>query len=192
MAYSWDVRSVVNGYLEKVAAELANLSRDEKESIIENVEAHVYEELKKNFGDAATAADAEAVISRMAPPKSYAEAGGAASEASAAPPGKKLCLYPIVGLLIAPIGLYMLVVCFSNFVTARRIAAQGGIMGAWWLNWPGMLVVALIPVATTVLGVIGIKKIRESGGQLTGMVWAVLAAVFFPACIVLGGILCAS
>ena len=83
-----DTKRAIGRYLEKVSAELASTPPDEKDSILEGVESHIYETLSRRAPENPTLRDLEAVLAEMAPPSSYGK--GAAETARRRAPSQPL------------------------------------------------------------------------------------------------------
>jgi len=166
-----EIRNAIGRYLEKIAAELGDVPAQDKDAILTDVEAHIYEALKQRAGEDATLGDLEAVLAQMAPPSSYATNG--AGDGCAAETRPRFAKLPIIAACLAPFGFIMILSGMSNGMNPWPASASW----IWYIVLP--LGVAS-PFAVTVLGFLSISKIRASKGRLIGMPLAVAATIFYP------------
>jgi hypothetical protein len=181
------IERAVGAYLEKVAAEMANIPSDERENILRDIEAHVYESLEKRAGPSATLDDLSAVLSEMAPPGSYAQPSAVAPPAPVAVIEPRLCKMPIVAAVLFALSLlfWILLLAAGAGPQYRMEAAFGSAGFPHPFFAQRMLVLFAVPAlalsaAATVLGFAGMFGIRTSGGRLYGMPLAVAMALVYP------------
>jgi len=199
-----EVENAISHYLERVAAELGNVEPDERRSILQDVESHIYEALEKRSPGAATMADLGFVLAEMVPPWSYGQgrrgvAPPSAPPAAPAPPQvqprePRLCWYPVVALLLVPVFLVLAAavssvayamlrpahVLYAEQVGLHSVTPGVGVGGAI----PFIAGIALFALAggvlPSILGLVGITKIRAARGGLYGMTLAVIMTLLFP------------
>jgi len=169
MSEDKEIQKAVGHYLEKVAAELTNVSPDEKDSILQGVESHIYEALEKRSSGAPTAADLDFVLAEMAPPHSYAQAGGIPSPETGPAPGAKVPRSAIIGAILVPF-VFLMMLLVAPLVNAS------------WAAGLKLALIFVVPAAavSTILGFNAISKIRASKGRLRGMPLAVAVAFVYP------------
>jgi len=171
MSNEKEIRNAVGRYLEEVARQLGGAPAEEKDTILADVEAHIYEALKQRAGEDATVSDLEAVLAQMAPPSSYAASH--AGDGCAAESRPRFAKLPIIAACLAPFGFIMILSGMSNGMNPWPPSASW----IWYIVLP--LGVAS-PFAVTVLGFLSISKIRASKGRLIGMPLAVAATILYP------------
>jgi hypothetical protein len=190
-----EIQKAVGRYLEKVAVELTNVPHDERDAILESVESHIYEALERRSPGAATMSDLAFVFAEMASPSSYAQPAKVTPAPCPPPPAPasaplqvqprepRLCWYPVVGLILTPFAI-VLAAMVTSIVLAMFLPAANMHRGSTPVFSPLLIAVAAIvlplPVISTMLGFVGISRIRASHGGLYGMPLAVAVSLIFP------------
>jgi len=191
MSKNREVDRAIADYLEKVAAQLGSVSPGEKDSILREIESHIYAALEKRGGNA-TLQDVEAVLAEMAPPGTYGRGDSAAVPASqttaCVPREPRLCWLPIVGGALILLS-FLAAAILTSTAAAMYYPAQHRALG---LNshdseGPSAMLFAsvaciglILPAIATGLGLVGLSKIRASRGALTGAPLAVVVSLFYP------------
>lgn len=135
MTRDQSITDAVAAYLGTVADHLGGIPPDEREEILRNVEAHVYDALESRAGAAATAEDLQAVLAEMDPPASYAEGRPLPPvPVMSAAPGERRslagwALAMMVGGIILPI-LVMVAVSFAKSPGDDAIIVLSGFLAA--------------------------------------------------------------
>jgi len=164
-----DVRVRLDAHLDAVDRVLmsAGMPRSERQNITEDLGGQILEMLTARSGGSPTRADIEAVLAELDPPEAYADGQQAASAPAPPPPAPHV----LTAATIRP--------RFSRLAIIGAVLVVMVILplGRRMFLFPWFLV---IPVATTILGLISIIQIRHSGGQLYGLGLAVFDALLFP------------
>lgn len=169
------INKAVGEYLERVAAELAEMSPEERETILETVESHIYESLEARVEGTPGAADVERILAEMPRPESYAgKESAAGTGTNQLHPQGKLCRLVVAAAVWAPFGLFVALFFLHIYVGPYPPAALVMLVRT-------ALVIGLAaPFGVTTLALLGISKIRASRGALTGMPLAVVLALLYP------------
>ena len=175
MTYDPSVTDTVADYVRAVESHLAGVSADEREEILRNVEAHIYDALESRAGEAATADDLQAVLAEMDPPASYADGHPLPPAPMAVADDRRSLAGWALGLMIGGVVLPLLVIAIAMIVgdghTSDSVVAVAVILG-----------IALEMFAL----VLGLLSWRERVGK--AVVW-IVAVVFGLGLIFLGLVL---
>lgn len=183
----------ISDYLEQVKANLSHLSSEEVEEIISSLQAHIDIALGEYPNGAADLAAVKAVLAELDPPASYADArfvpiGGSSAEAS-------ISKHAVIGAVLLPFGIIlaisMMTVSSSSstaYVDGVAVVEQGRTFWQWLASFTLIPLGIISPFAATILGLIGISRIRASLGQITGLPLALFVTLFYPI-LILDGIL---
>jgi hypothetical protein len=175
------VEKPINHYLDAVREQLAGLSQDEVDSILDDLREHIYARLQAE-GTPPTRERVEAILAQMDPPESFApepdKAVGERRVSHLAIAGAVLLPFGIVGaiLLLAPVG-------GATVTAVNGVATTATPAVAWWqwlLRFTVLPLGVISPFATTILGVVSLSQIRASGGRLIGRPLALIDALFYP------------
>jgi len=168
----------------------AGMPLRERRDILDDLEGQIHEMLAAQAGATPTVADAEAVLARLDPPDAYEEAVAEGRPAAAGPRAPepiepRLSRPALYGALWAP--LFFLNGFLYMFATVH-VSVQGAPPppppGPQW--WQILLMIGMAgaglsaPFGTTVLGLVSISQIRNSGGRLYGLPLAVFDVLLFP------------
>jgi hypothetical protein len=179
-----EIDRAIGQYLERVAAEMGNVPADEKDSVLREVESHVYAALENRAGAGATLEDLQVVLAEMAPPASYGEQSP--SQRPIEPPRapavrRRLCWVSAVGAaLCLPAMLFILVAGTTALAMWLPAAGRANAGSGSFLSLECIGILIVLGVVPTSLGVVGISRIRASRGELYGMPLAVTAALIYP------------
>jgi hypothetical protein len=175
------VEKRINHYLDAVRDQLAGLSDDEVDSIIDDLREHIHARLQA-LGEPPTVDHVKAVLAEMDPPESFAQDLG-----PVAPPARVSRL-AIIGAALLPFGvvagiLLLFPVGSTTYSVVDGVARTARPATPWW-QW--LLRVTVLPLgvispfATTILGIVSLSQIRASGGRLIGKPLALIDALFYP------------
>jgi hypothetical protein len=187
------IEKQINHYLDAVREQLAGLSQDEVDSIIDDLREHITARLAA-AGDRPTADDVQAVLAAMDPPESFAQG----LEGVTGPPARVSRL-AIIGAALLPIGiiagiLFLIPVGSASYSVVNGVATAATHKVAWWqwlLRFTVLPLGVISPFATTILGIVSLSQIRASGGRLVGKPLALVDALFYPL-LLLDGLLVAA
>jgi len=73
MTYTKDLQAGIRHYLDQVSASLSATPADERTEVIQYLESHIHEALKKRSADNPTMDDMKAILEQMGTPESYLE-----------------------------------------------------------------------------------------------------------------------
>jgi hypothetical protein len=164
MRPSSEIGERVNRYLLEVATHLESRSPAERRELLEDLEAHLYEALRRRAGGEPTLADLETVLAGMDPPQSYARPPDAEGDVVAAPPQRaRLSLGRwALGSLLAGIVLLALLAAMAGMADREN---QDDVYAV-----AGMVFFALETIAL----VLGILSWREPAGKVVVIVYCAL------------------
>ncbi len=176
------IENRINQYLEAVRGNLSGLSRDEVESIIDDLREHIDAAMQAN-GSQPSLESVEVVLAEMDPPESFAPD---IDESTGVVP--KVSRTAIIGAGLLPFGILMVVLSLIPLVSATEAIENGvTIIGppetTWWqwlLRFTILPLGIISPFATTILGLVSISQIRASKGKLVGKPLALIDALFYP------------
>ena len=176
MEQSRQVTHTISAYLERIAAELGNVSADEKDTILQEVESHIYDALRTRCGEAPSVEDLKLILAGMDSPESYCrDQAPAATITDAVAEGHRFCRYTIVAGALGALSLTGIILILALVRTVFQHVGDGQLAVA-----PLMFLFVLAAIASTVLGLVGISAIRASRGRLIGMPLAVAMSLLYP------------
>jgi hypothetical protein len=175
------VEKRINHYLDAVREQLAGLSDDEADSIIDDLREHIHARLHA-LGDPPTLDRIKTVLAEMDPPESFAEN----LEGAAGPPARVSRL-AVIGAALLPFGIVAGILLLFPAGSATYSVVDGVAAAAprvaWWqwlLRFTVLPLGVISPFATTILGIVSLSQIRASGGRLIGKPLALIDALFYP------------
>jgi hypothetical protein len=151
---------------------LAGVSRRERASIVEEVEAQVFEMLARRNAGEPTRADVLAVLAALDPPEAYAPEGYRRQLVAEQPREPRPSLLAVGSAALTALHLPMT----ALLVFALKEDIDHG--GLAWLIMAFM--VLFVPTVLTLCGAVALWRILRSRGWLYGLPAAFFAATLFP------------
>jgi len=178
------IESRINQYLDAVREQISGLSPDEVDNIIDDLRGHIDVALQSR-GDQPTLENVEAVLAEMDPPESFAPD---LDETTGVVP--KVSRTAIIGAVLLPFGILTTILFLIPGITYSTVdgLTTNKVPPSFWWQW--LLLVTILPLATTILGLVSISQIRASKGKLMGKPLALVDTLFYPL-LVLDGLLIA-
>jgi hypothetical protein len=182
MAELTTIENRINQYLDTVRGQLSRLSRDEADSIIDDLREHIDAAMQAH-GDRPTLENVEAVLAEMDPPESFAADLDESTEVV-----PKVSRSAVIGAVLLPFGILLAILSLMPVSSTASSVVDGvttSILPAttWW-QW--LLRITIVPLgiispfATTILGLVSISQIRASKGKLVGKPLALIDTLFYP------------
>jgi hypothetical protein len=168
------IESRINQYLDAVREQISGLSPDEVDNIIDDLRGHIDVALQSR-GDQPTLENIEAVLAEMDPPESFAPD---LDETTGVVP--KVSRTAIIGAVLLPFGILTTILYLIpgiTYSTADGFTTNKVPEQFWW-QW--LFLVTILPLVTTILGLVSISQIRASKGGLIGKPLALVDALIYP------------
>ncbi|MDZ4857948.1 MAG: hypothetical protein SGI88_03120 [Candidatus Hydrogenedentes bacterium] len=194
-----DVQRIIDDYLDAigVALQKSRLTREERQSVVDNVEDQIAEMLNARAIATPAEADVRAVLAELDSPESYAETiESTAPEqtlASHAQPNageRRLSKVAVVGAVWA----IAFFTCVPLFFVAWTVTPGNEPSLLWFYTGRALMIAGVsAPLGTTLLGLIAIGQIRNFQGTHYGMGLAIADTLLFPllaalpVCVAAGG-----
>ena len=170
-----EVEKRIDQYLEDIQSHLEFLSDDEKEEILISVRSHIDEQIAQRSQGQPTLEIIQTVLSEMDSPESYAESVDQLKPSGSE--SKQFSRHAVIGAILLPFGIILAFMTFAVFPSSEASSPTA-------LQWIARVTILplgiLAPFACTTLGLMGISKIRNSKGALTGMPLAFIVGLFYP------------
>ena len=195
---SENVQRLIDEHLDAIDAALrsANVSRSERQSIVDNVEVQISDMISERFPGAPSEGDVVALLAQLDPPESFVGVAGKPAPVSGSRQPQDLDARRPRMSRVAVAGALWAIAFFScvplYFVAREAVPANdleiGGGLSLWsrfsaaWFVFARFLLFAGVtaPIGTTLLGLVSISQIRHSGGRLVGLPLAIADTLVFP------------
>jgi len=178
------IESRINQYLDAVREQISGLSPDEVDNIIDDLSEHIDTALLA-YGEPPTPENVEAVLAEMDAPESFAPD---LDEKTGVVP--KVSRTAILGAVFLLFGIPTTILFLIPGITYSTVdgLTTNKVPSSFWWQW--LFLVTILPLVTTILGLVSFSQIRASKGKLIGKPLALLDALFYPI-LVLDGLLIA-
>jgi len=178
------IESRINQYLDAVREQLSGLTEGEVDSIIDDLRGHIDAAMQAH-GDQPTLENIEAVLAEMDPPETFVPD---LNETTGVVP--KVSRTAIIGAVLLLFGILMAIRFLIPGITYSAVDGITISNVPESIRWQWLLLVTILPLATTILGLVSISQIRASKGKLMGKPLALVDTLFYPL-LVLDGLLIA-
>jgi len=168
------IESRINQYLDAVREQISGLSPDEADNIIDDLRGHI-DLAMQSRGDQPTLENVEAVLAEMDPPESFAPD---LDETMGVVP--KVSRIAIIGAVLLPFGILTTILYLIPGISYSTVDGftTNKVPSVFWWQW--LFLVTILPLVTTILGLVSIFQIRASKGGLIGKPLALVDALFYP------------
>lgn len=175
----------IDGYLTQVKAHLGNLTGEEVDEILSSIRSHIDTALAEYSNGDSDLEAVKAVLAELDPPESYAE--NLLLSAEEPPLETQFSKHAAIGAALLPFGIILAFTMMSvssssstTYVDGTAVVERGRSIWQWLASFILIPLGIISPFAATSLGLMGISKIRNSKGTISGLPLAFFVTVFYP------------